>query len=211
MRRISVLGASRLIALAIPTPASAEPSQVALPAEERIVTQGEVVTLADVSGLDGSDINSLVAARSGTDGEVTVDHEALLKHLSVHGEYVLPVAASASAKWADASGPITIAAVNDAHIEYITMMGSAPPKTLRVCRTWTSTTCNTSGSTGWLNNGQKTNIKFGWPDTDGYHHPSNSCTTYASWGVISYTFTKAGWIKTSGLNGGTWRVNMYCA
>lgn len=190
----------------------AEDTSIDLPSSSVATVQaGVALTLNDIEGLYDAALNRYVADRTGTDAKVSVDRESLVTILTVDGHYILPIAASASKQWNSVGTfPLAPTGLNDANIEYITMMGSAPPKTLRVCKNWTATTCDTSGPTGWLNNGQKSSIKFGWPDTDGYHHPSNSCTTYASFGVITYTFTKAGWIKTSGLSGGTWRVNMYC-
>lgn len=214
MRTMLALGAL-LIALSVPAPnlAAAENS-VASPAstESAFVDTSAVVTLEDVEGLSAEQVNTMVSELTGTDAEVSVDTQTLRELLADEGEYVLPVAASASKPWTDAAtSPIAPAALDSAHIEYITMIGSALPKTLRVCANWGASSCNTSGPTGWLTNGQKSNVKFGWSDTDGYHHPSTDCTTYTSFGVITYTFTTPGWVKTGGLNGGTWRVNMYCS
>jgi hypothetical protein len=115
-------------------------------------------------------------------------------------------------KATDLSGStsVTPAVVNDANITY--KKGSKGKSSLTVCKNWGASTCDTSWL-GLLSNGQNTKTTLGWTDADGYQNPSG-CTTKASyWAgplIVEYTFPNPGWIKLSGLNGGTWTVTMTC-
>lgn len=198
--RILVAMIGLLMALAV-TPASAE--------EPRVNT-GAVLTLADVRERTQDELSDYLTQATGTDGDVKVDREGLLELLADGGEIIVPVAASGSLEWDD-SESFEPHAVSNASINYFPVLGSGPPHYLLVCRDWGATACSSSSPRGWLYRGENSKQKFGWPDTDGYHHPSSNCETRATaFGVITYTFTTPGWVKLSGLGGLTWFVNMNC-
>lgn len=167
----------------------------------------------DFSGYSDEQLGEYIAGITNTDAEVTIlDREALIDILAEGG--ALPTAHSESAPprnhgVRDTQSPA--AAAGDASITFFPMVGSTRTS-LRVCRSWLASGggCANSGGDGTLYRQENSKTKFGWVDTDGYYHPSNSCTSYANVGVIQYTFRSTGWIKLSGLAGAAWHVNLYC-
>lgn len=98
--------------------------------------------------------------------------------------------------------------LNDAVITYTRTPGSS--SYITVCKNWGDTGCASNSPTGILYDGEDTWSKYGWSDTDSYRHPSSACTTQAHMGLFSYDIRDEGWVKLSGLNGGSWSVSVTC-
>lgn len=97
---------------------------------------------------------------------------------------------------------------NDANIRYIAESGA--DASLLTCRDWGTNGCADASPRGRLASGQDSRGQFGWSDTDGYYHPSDNCRSEARWGPFVLVIHKAGWVKLSGLYGGTWEVTVTC-
>lgn len=167
-------------------------------AEPRLILPDGALSLSQISSMSTSDLTVRIADAAGAN--VVVNRQELARTLSSRGDVLLPVAAMERADTASLEvGPTAIP--NDAKIKYNRPLAGNGRLSLKICQDWT-----TKSPTAWLSNNQVS----GWPDADGYHHPSNSCMTQASAFGLSYQFHSVGWVKLSGLWGGTWLVQMWC-
>ena len=212
---ISAVAFAAMMALVSPVAAASAAS----PAPDSIAADGQI-TIAEVRSATTDQIIEALKALSGA-GDVTLvgGKEALLEQLEVARVGLVPiperVVPDALSPTAASTGDSTttnvspLVVVNDASITYQRRTGGR--SSLLVCHNWGTSGC--ASGTGSLSSGQNSASKFGWSDTDGYLHPSNSCKTRASatfFLQVSYSFYDYGWIKVSGLYGGAWVVEMWC-
>lgn len=202
---VSLLSAVMLVAGA----GSAGASERGEIAADGVITLREVRenTLEELASslkkLTGADVVSLVG-----------DKESLVRYMQEHSLDSLPVASFRSATSRPSSGTDVSrsAGMSDASITYTALRGA--DSKLLVCRNWSADGSTCGSGTGWIQSGQNSQSALGWPDTDGYYHYSNACTSTATmtWGLeITYWFYQRGWIKTSGWWGYAWRVSMWCS
>lgn len=183
--------------------------------EGGLITPVGSISVNAIRVMDSEQVASLITQHTGTDASVTVDKEALTRLLETQIRISLPVAASQGSEYAKKESRLTTGvapfALNDATITYNRPLGSNARTALAVCRNWGVSTCTSGNGHGFLNDGQNTYQKYGWPDSDGYYHPSVSCETRATFGPFSYTFRTIGWVKLSGTGGlSAWLVQMWC-
>lgn len=89
------------------------------------------------------------------------------------------------------------------------------PAFIRICRDWGNWAggCARNSVEGILYDGEDSLTKYGWADVDGFYHPSTLCYSQASighWIQFSHSANRTGWVKTFGVNGSTWTVQITC-
>lgn len=179
-----------------------------------LVTPRGALSVVQLESMSAQEIADRLIQDTGSDASLIVDKEQLISLVRTRGTISLPVATTQTA--ADISPARTFAALglNDASITYDRPLASNARTTLTVCRSWgptPSSGCARSGGDGNLLHRENTRNKFGWSDSDGYYHPSNTCETRATYGPLSYTFGTTGWVKLSGTAGfSAWLVQMWC-
>lgn len=166
--------------------------------EPRLILPDGGLSLSQIRSMSAKELAVRIGDAAGA--KVVVNKQELARTLSSRGDVLLPIA---SIEGPDSQSPEVrpLAIPNDAKIKYNRPLAGNGRSTLKVCQDWT-----TKSPTAWLSNNQVSS----WPDADGYHHPSNSCMTQASAFGLYYQFHSVGWVKLSGLWGGTWLVQMWC-
>lgn len=166
----------------------------------------DTISIAQVKALSDARLADRITRATGV--SVTVKKTELLAALEERGPFTVPVVVAVGSR---TEGGVTPMAVpNDARVKYNRPLNGNGRASLKVCKSWGSSACGSSSPTGWLYNNENSGTKFGWSDTDGYHHPSSACMTQASALGLYYQNEIVGWVKLSGLWGGTWLVQMWC-
>ena len=168
----------------------------------------ESISASEIDSLSSRQLSDRISRATGI--PVTVNKGEVLAALRERGTFTVPLAVSADSAKAVKAEVAPMAVPNDANVKYNRPLAGNGRVNLKVCRSWGTSACASSSPTGWLYNNETSNAKFSWTDTDGYHHPSSSCMTQASALGLYYQNRIVGWVKLSGLWGGTWLVQMWC-
>lgn len=197
-----------LFAISVVTISSATSSPLAeAKAEAKLLLPGSTLSLSQVRSLSEKELTFRVSQAAGM--KVGVNKRDLAVALASRGDLQLPIASQAGREGASVVVPMAVP--NDANVKYNRPLAGNGRSSLQVCKDWGTSSCASGSAKGWLSNNQVSNASpLYWSDTDGYHHPSNSCMTQATALGLYYQFHSTAWVKLSGLWGGTWLLQMWC-